>query len=527
MKKYFQILILIKIVPAFIFAQTNSIELPDFVITGSKSVSMPVIKKNIPDVLVNIKSSELDIDLTRESVPELKLSSPDILVNNVDTISESKSGLLKIGAGYYIQPVGDLYLNSGIEHVLVNLHLYGENIKDYEDFSRYNISGAEGKLNFFISPKSVIFPGAKLNFSGKYIKNNYRLFGSENPSRLRQNDISGTHLSFENYYSNNFNYSINFYANKLEMKSDSLQEIDMNIEPKFIFKWNGFKFFTSASFRTYKVYSDFSDYNYQQIYSGYAEINPVKNTTLKVGGEFYNFEHSNYFKPLAEISYQLSSQFLFTGRFNPYIKYYSHPDFINVNPYYLPDITNNVAENHKLFSEFSMLYDYGEKIQVKAFISYDNIDSLVFVDDYKLQKQTKVETLSDVWNLKAGVNTSLRTEILGNYYFNVQWQSLFNKSKIYLPGYPDLILNFIHDIAISKFVRLITKLNYSDGLYYQFNNKIKYPSQLNVNLGINYFINSDLNLFMNIDNLTNKKYFDYEYYKHKPLDILMGFEYQW
>jgi len=526
MIKYLLILFIV-LMPVISDAQSNSIELPDFVITGSKSVSIPTIKKNSPEAIVKLESENFDINVISEDVPFPKLSAPSILKNVQDSIPSIRSGMLRIGAGYYIQPTGDFFLNTGVEHVLVNLHLYGKNIKDYEDYSRHNISGAEGKLDFFISPKSILFPGSKFDLSGKYVKNNYRLFGSNNPGQLRQNDLNGTHLSFENNYSNNFNYSINFYASKLEMKSDSLQEINMNIEPQFILKWNGFRIMTSASIITYKVYSDFSAYNSFQKYFGSVEMNPMKHFSVKAGGEYINFEWSNYFKPFVEVSYQLNNQFVFSGTFKPFMKYYTHTDFININPYYIPSNINSVTENHKLFSEFSFLYNFAKNLEVKTFVSYDNIDSLIFIDDYKNYKEPKVETISDVWNLKTGLNAKLKTGMLGNFYLAIQWQSLFNKEKIYLPAVPELEVNFIHNLSISKTIGLVTKLEFVDGLHYQISSKTKSPSQLNLGIEVNYFITSGFNLFVNINNLTNKKYSDFEYYRHKPLDVLIGFEYQW
>lgn len=511
----------------FVFAQTQSIELPDFIITGNNSVTIPELEKSAPEVIANFSPKTFDLTFKKEDFPTPQFSEPKLLSNQQDTLLGFKSGKISISSGYYIQPEGDFIYSTGVEHVLFNVNLFGKNISDYEKYSRYNISGIDGKLNFFISPKSIIFPGTKFYFNGKFITQEYRLFGSNNPIRIRKNDLSGTLLSFENSYSNNFNYSLIFHANKLEMKSDSLQNIEVKVEPNILIKFNGFKLYSKAEIVTNKVYSNNSDYNSYQKFLSFIELSFIKNTLMKLGAEFSRFANSNYPKFYLEISYKLDNQILFEGKFKPFVQYNNHFDFLAMNPYYKAGKVNYTVENHKLFSEITFGYNYKDIIQINSSLSFDQIDSLLFIDDFQKLKEFTISTVSDVWHAAANINAALKTKLLGKFYLNSKWQTFYNKAKYYLPGYPDFTFNFIHDIPLLNSLSLISSLEYNDGIYFDFQSAKKFPAQINLDLTFNYIFVNNFILFVRFDNLLNKQYYVYENYKVKPLDIIAGFEYQW
>lgn len=510
------------------FAQNNqSIELPDFVITGSKNVSVQNVKKIVPDYNPEYSDFQFETSSANIDLPSPDLPNPELLKSENDSSSFIKNGNFSIGGGFYTQPAGKFFISSGFEHVRLNLNLMGLNNRDFVEYSRYNMSSIDGGLYFFISPRSMIFPGAKIFFKGNYSRESYRLFGSINPAQRRDNDISGSIISFSNFYSNYLNYSIDFQTNHLKMKSDNLQHIQMKVEPYVSLKFNSFRLFADASINTNKIYSSNSDYYSYQKYGGGIDLYLIRNLSVQIGLDYFNTPSSHYLKPYVESGFRFNKYFSIAGKFKPFMNYNSHADYLQINKYYVPNEVNNVLENHKLFSEISFLFELEKILKVQVKMQYDKIDSLLYFSEPNMDGKLTPHSLNNVNLLASQFNITLNAGVFGDWYFEANWENYFDKQKIYIPYYNDFSALLIYTKKLSEKFSAQTKFNYLSGSYYVLNSREKLPAIINLDLKFDYALYDNLQLYFDIENVLNKKNFYVRNYQSKPIDIIFGVRYKW
>ena len=523
-----KLLIAVIILNSVNLAQTaQSIELPDFVITGSKTVSIPDVQKNLPEYKANYSKLQFDEITANINFHNPKIPEPKLLLKNKDSISIVKKGNLSVGAGLYTQPIGRFFISSGFEHVRLNVNLMGINEKDYLKYSRYNKSNVDGALYFFISPKSYIFPGAKITFKGNYSKEAYRLFGSSNPAQRRENDYSGTQISFSNFYSNYLNYGINFKTDQIKMKSDNLQHISMAIEPQISLKFNSFKVFANASINTNKIYSANSKYYSNQKIGGGIDLYFVRDLSLKLGVDYFDMDNSKFLKPYLESIFRMNNYFSISGRFKPYVSCKSHNEYLESNKYFDANSINRVLENHLYYSEISFLFEIQKLLQIQLGLHYDRVDSLAYFSAQGNSKNFTVQTISNVNTFGSNLNLTLTVGSLGDLYFEALWQTFFNNQKIYVPYHPNFSLSTFYRNKISEKFSFETKLKYVDEVYFSPNKREKLPSSMDLGVKVEYYLSANLNLFVDIENVLNRKNYYLKYYQSKPMDIVFGVNYKW
>jgi len=174
-----------------------------------------------------------------------------------------------------------------------------------------------------------------------------------------------------------------------------------------------------------------------------------------------------------------------------------------------------------------MQFEFPKTIQVGISFNYDKIDSLAYFSTTSADKNYYFNSISNIHKIGTKLNLLMSLESFGNFYFELMWQSLFNKSKVYIPYHPDLEGRLIYSKKLAEKFDISNSVYFADGIYREINSRVKLPVKIGAGLKVDYHLFENFNLFVNIENLLNKKYYEFEYYQTKPLDIMFGFDYQW
>ena len=121
MKKYFILTILFFNTSLFAQTEQQSIELPDFVITGRQNIDMPFATKKKPDLVSTISKDFLTPQYSPEEFPLLFSSLPVQIQPGIKSFDDYYNGTLKIQIGKYSLPTGLLSLNQNFDNYLFNV----------------------------------------------------------------------------------------------------------------------------------------------------------------------------------------------------------------------------------------------------------------------------------------------------------------------------------------------------------------------------------------------------------------------
>ncbi|MGE5411106.1 MAG: hypothetical protein ACM3MI_09130, partial [Clostridiales bacterium] len=146
MKKLFFILAL----PALLFAQEHNnnqnqpqnqpkVELPEFVITGVRPVSLPTVSKQKAEVVSTLSREFFLLGFSPEELSIAELSNPVRKEITFSTDTSKYNGRIIFGAGAYTLPMGELSYGKSFDNGVFNGKLWGSNVRSYyKDNSGYN-----------------------------------------------------------------------------------------------------------------------------------------------------------------------------------------------------------------------------------------------------------------------------------------------------------------------------------------------------------------------------------------------------
>ena len=158
MKKLLLILFVIVSISAQDENKGQSIELPDFVITGKQSISLPTMKKVRPDLVPILSQDFFYPSFTPEDFTFSSVTMPEKTLANLMPLPSGYNAQLILGAGQYTLPTGEFNFGKSFESGQFYTKLWGSNVTDYEPYRDYNVSGIKLSTSFFVDRKAKNTP---------------------------------------------------------------------------------------------------------------------------------------------------------------------------------------------------------------------------------------------------------------------------------------------------------------------------------------------------------------------------------
>ncbi|MFC2136261.1 hypothetical protein ACFLTH_16720, partial [Bacteroidota bacterium] len=328
----YSIILFVIIFSSNIIAQTDnkgqSIELPDFVITGVQSLDVPVISKKKAELVTTVSEEFL---MPVYSPEEFSMSpGRRILGKRIDLLDavDSFEGGLKIGAGKYTMPDGEFHLSQNWDNYLFSANVWTTNVKDYVDNAGLAASGVSIKNSIFINTNSDFLPGFKISLDAQYKRSNYKFFGSAlTPSLERKTQNGLATLSFTNLFDNVFNFGLDFTGRYFILSDNDFNELLLKGQSFFELKFHRFGVKLEGGYYHQLLQNSLSAIEKYDYYFGHASIiiKPSNSFRIKLGG-FYSQQNSESFvMPTASISFRLDKNIYLFGKYSP------HTEFLTVD----------------------------------------------------------------------------------------------------------------------------------------------------------------------------------------------------
>jgi len=509
-------------------SQTQSIELPDFVITGKESINIPKMQKSLPEFIPLLSKDFFTPSFPNDEEILIEVPKLENEIVSIGNYSQNTNALIKFSAGLQTWPKGEFYYNDWIDNFSYKTHLFGLNELEYKKKAGLNIAGISLGSSYFIDHESEFLPGLEINFDGNYLYESYNFFGSINPSLDRITNSGIADLSF-NYVTNpSSKFGIDFNDLYYEQKDDAVNENIFGIHAYVQFKLVELDLRLEGNFKNQTIsgenFATGNQYYFNSIVTlGFKLFNIL---SLKGGVYIAESEGNTFFAPIGFGTFKLNKNISFFGEFAPNTEFLTLYDFKENNRYYRFNNFVNLFTENKFKVKAGVKYEYERYFEINGGVGYLMADNSFYFDDNMVDGFFTIHN-EDIENSFAFLNLLFRKGPFGEFYADVKLQNITGSNNKTLPYSSTILskLNYGYNWSLGFGLKL--GLNYFSEAYSDYDNNAKIPSKIDLTASFYYELFKNFKLTLGLENILNEKYYYFRNYKAKPIDILVGAEFRW
>lgn len=508
---------------------SQSIELPDFVITGIQAIQIPEMDKPKPELIPTLSEEFFKPKPSPDELDLVTLNNP--IAQEVDLLGkiEDNNGLLILGGGLNTLPTGDFYFNQGFQNFLFKTHVWGTNTTEFVDHAGYNISGASGSVDIFVGNKSTFLPGLNINASGKYFRDSYKFFGSDTPSLKRETENTFIRFGITNLSDSKFKYGVNGSTHFLKLKENNFKEDLYKGNAFFEFAFGKFSIGSSVNYFLQDLRHNISQNDNIRFFDGeiYVSVFTSNDFKVKFGLYFSKLDTAKFFSPNASFVLKLDRNFTFYGEYYPHTKFLTMNDFIRENRYLNLTTVDNILTEYRNFSKIAVKYQFDKFFEIDGGLSFSKVDNMHYYSDSLSNGKFEVLPINGVSKFGGFLSLMFYEGPMGFLYSQVNYDLINSEKDLKIPYYPEISLLIKYGYNFDFGLSFSTSVKYYQNVYTDLKNTDKLPSLINLETELEYNLFSKFDLTVRLENLLNRKNFFISGYQEKPFDIIAGIEYRW
>ena len=523
--KIFIILIIADVSYAQQSDNAQSVELPEFVITGIRKVSLPAVKKEKPvTIMFNLESYSTEVEYDK-NLFDTEISAPEFL-----GLAENKksvfNALLKGAIGTVTFPEGEFFYNNNYGGVLVDANIWGRSEREFVKDAGYNQAGAALSLNYYIDHNTENFGGLGISFSTEYLTDSYNLYGSA--TNLTRKTKNG---SFEIGLSNNYSivrYGLSFSGRYLKFDENKLSQTMTSIGSYMKFPLGNLNFAIKGEIEIQKLVNNLSSKNTYNYFSLKPEAKYKFSRRMEIiGGIFFSQDDVNaFFSPYVRFKTKLGKKLSAFAEFSPRTEFLTITDFLSMNRFYRLGQTENIFLKRNNSLKFSLEYGFLQYFEIDGTLEYNRYENLPYFQRSDSTGNFNIFKLDGVNDFSLNINSYFDFLDFGKLTLNLKYQ-VIEKNGAQLPYYPLFQSEAVYWYGFGNGIDASARLNYSAKIYSDIKNTETIPDYLTFGFSIGYELFDNFKLTLDAANLFNRKNYLFENYRAKTLDVAAGFEYRW
>lgn len=513
------------------FAQSNpgnqSIELPDFVITGVQSVNIPFIEKNQPKMITVLSKEFFTPKFNPEDFSPTDISNP--LKDEITLYNEKPrtSGILKLGAGLETLPVGSLNMGWNFDNGFINANLFGYNENEYVENAGENVSGGKISSEFFVNTQSSFLPGSRISADIGFDQNTFKFFASTSPQLERRIRNLSANIGFENKYYDLFNFGLNINPIKSELENESYDETLLNLNGFLTLKFRSFGIQLDAKYISQS--SNLSSFSHEGSFISakpFIYFSPTNSILLKVGVNYNKADTTDSFSPYAFMKISFTNELELIADYSPRMEYLSYAQIVGSNQYlgfgeyfHLNEIDADI--NIALKYEFETYFGFSGGINLKKADNY-----LVFQDtDYN--GIFEMGGINDASIFTGFISAMFNPGPMGRFYGELKFSKAETGGGLKLPYHPNLSINATYGNNIAGFLGLSVGYELKTGMYGDLIGLDEIPAYHNFYTELDFNITKQFSIVAEFNNLLNRENYSFYNYQKKPFDVIGSIIYTW
>ena len=506
---------------------TQSIELPDFVITGKQKITMPKFQKKEPDFIPLLSKDFFNPKFPSEEEIQINLSKQKIEEVNIFDKLQGTNGLIKASGGLYTLPKLDVFYGNWINNFSYGFHLFGLQERKYIDYAGITNYGGSLGTKYFVKQDAKVLPGMEVSFNGNYKLEKYNFFGSAFPKTKRETNFANADISVNFTSNGKFQFGFELNDNYYEQVTDTISENIFGTKGFMQFRLMNMDLKIEGTYKNQSINKTKLHFGNTYYFNtiATASLNLYRRINIKAGAYIAESNNNTFFSPIAYGSFKLTNYITLLGEFSPFAELQTMKNFVSQNRYYkLNNFVNSFVEN-KVNIKFAVRFEYEQYFEINGGIGYLNSDNDVYFVDEDNDGFFNA-LVDDTENTYIFLNALFRKGPGGEFYGELKVQDVRDSDNKKVPYAPTLLADFTYMYNISSKLGTKIKLDFHNGTHTDKGNTLEIPKMVNISLSAYYKLFRNFNFTFTLENLLDNKYYYYQNYKAKPFDILAGFEYR-
>ncbi|MFA7288778.1 MAG: TonB-dependent receptor [Melioribacteraceae bacterium] len=508
--------------------QNQTIELPDFVITGKRSVDIQSVPKSKAELITIVNNEFFIPKFSSDEVPLLSLESGFSNKYKYQFPSDYFSGRLRLGGGNVVLPDGEFFAAANIQNFKITGKVWGSRITDYVPYSKYDESGAAINNTIFFDTKSSFLPGSIINIGGQYFRNAYSFHSAGNLYPERKTTNGSISFEFKNRFQNYINFDFQLSVDNTGINEFGLSETLLNGKGDIFFRYGDFQIGGDLDYKIRKYDDDFSNYSDKYIsLTPVIKFNPSTRISI-VGGLTINSDFDGAtFLPYGLARYEFADGFLAFAELSGKSDFFSIKDFLSMNRYFDPLGINGIFRKNKFSLTAGLRYQLKDFIDISLKSSYNRYNNFPYFANSISAGKFEIRTKDAVDKLSFELSGLINSPIMGTLSADLRINKITDENGFYLPYTPKIKGILKYDYQFSKVFSAGINYNLLSDYYSEEFNLIRIKDFHNFGVQLNYYMIESIQLTANINNLFDNNNYYWENYLEQPLGVSLNLIVRW
>lgn len=518
----------LSLIPFLLFSQEQtreqSVELPDFVITGRDQITVQSAKKVPTEFISTVSDEFLKPVLAPEDLPLAELSSPiKKEASIIDSIHLIK-GKADIAVGIHNLPRGNVYYTYGFKSGFIRGYFDGLSQRPYVENS--GIYAMKGGLNssYFLRNDASFLPGTHFNLKGNFGRKSFKFFGEPGVTAQtvfkRDLDIADGSFQMKNVYNRMFRGGIEISDKLVMIQNDNFTENNLNFSAFADIDFNTISVKAKGEYMLQHVdaASVKNNFNFLDV-SAAIELSISKIMKARFGFLYAQSDTNRFISPLAALGLQLDRGILFYAEYSPSVDFLTNAKLLEQNQYFIPGSGNLFVKNNNRFS-IALKFEYDKYFEINGGFKFRSASNYPFFEDDGKGKFNLKTT--DARNFGGFLNLLFHLGPYGVFYGDVSFTDTRDTSNNYIPYSPALISNLSYGYQITPSLYAESKLFFASESFADIQNSKKINNFIDVGLKLTYRYASKMDVYAEVNNILNNNNYFWYGYKERPLDVSGG-----
>ncbi len=522
MKKIF---LLIVVFASLTFAQ--GVELPDFVVSGTENVTLPVIKKKKPKLVLPLGNHFFMHKFSPEDFSVSYIAETDTNYINPFTRHKNFSQYAKITSGFNVLPAAQVFWGFPLKNGFLNFDFNGYNQLNYLPYSGRTTYNGNINLRLFTNYNADKLPRSYFDIYTKGDYKDYRFFGSSSPSLRRKVSFGIAGVTFHHFTGNRINVLAKVSGEDFRLLKENFTEQNVRAFIGIKKKFSSFTLIGKGRFINQKLKKNYYKvYNFGEFLLA-AEFEPYENFAVSVGSNIAHSGGRNSFAPYLKGRVELTDNLVFVGSWSSHTRFTTNSDVVNLNPYYsLSSFTNNFSVVYnKIF--FSFFYGFRNYFDVSLGFGFQSTDGFLYFEQSESNAYFVPKTLDAVKGFISDFKVNFYLSRFGYLSGALKIDREVNGENKLIPYAPIFNGKLLYNYKTPFSISVTAGVEFFSRSYTNLRNSSSIPPYINLFGSADYKMTKNLKLIFKANNILNRDNYRFGGYKELPMDLQAGIEYFW
>jgi outer membrane receptor protein involved in Fe transport len=500
-----------------------NVELPDFVITGNDVVSVRRVEKMKPGFVGTVTKEFINPVFAPDELELAELSNP--LEGDLSLLDSSNyyKGRLTLEAGRYTLPAGELNYAYPFTRGMIHGRIIGDSQSAYVDNSGKVYYEGALDIDYSLSTEENVLPGTKFSLSGKHGVSTYKFFGSDIPERERTLNAGNAYFGINNLYLKQFIFDVNIAGDYTYLNKENFNESILKLNAFGKYQLGNLGVTLKSNYQKQFLTTDYLG----KITNDYFFFRPSVSLELfdlimaDLGFTFSGSQGNSLNTVFAAFGLEISENLVLLAEYSPMAEFITTGKFLRENNYFNPQSYSSYAVKKSNATEIVLKYEYNKYFQIDGGFRYFSSKEFPYFIN---PADTGVFDLAftDAKSYNWFANLLFHLGPYGIFYGSFDFHQIKNSEGSFIPYHPETKGSLTYGYNFGNGFNGEAKLKYLSGRFTNIRNSRSVKSFFNAALKLEYQFKSQILLSLQVTNLFNTKYYLWEGYQEKPLDLIFG-----